>query len=42
LTGHEAKPTDATVENEAKNGLKNDTYTLAMARTRPRHSSSST
>ena len=27
------KPTRAPVENEAKNGLKNDTYTIAMART---------
>jgi len=29
-----------TVENEAKNGLKNDTYTLAMARTSDPHSAS--
>jgi peptidyl-prolyl cis-trans isomerase A (cyclophilin A)/peptidyl-prolyl cis-trans isomerase B (cyclophilin B) len=27
------KPAPTTVENEAKNGLKNETYTLAMART---------
>ncbi|MBC7499839.1 MAG: peptidyl-prolyl cis-trans isomerase, partial [Herminiimonas sp.] len=27
------KPAPATVENEGKNGLKNETYTLAMART---------
>ncbi len=27
------KTTDAPIENEAKNGLKNDKYTLAMART---------
>jgi peptidyl-prolyl cis-trans isomerase B (cyclophilin B) len=33
------KPAD-TVENEAKNGLKNDTYTLAMARTSAPHSAS--
>ncbi|HZX29217.1 MAG TPA: peptidylprolyl isomerase [Telluria sp.] len=34
------KPTDQTVENEAKNGLKNDKYTLAMARTSDPHSAS--
>lgn len=38
--GMKQKPTDATVENEAKNGLKNDTYTLAMARTSAPHSAS--
>ena len=27
------KPTDAPIENEAANGLKNDKYTIAMART---------
>jgi peptidyl-prolyl cis-trans isomerase B (cyclophilin B) len=32
------KPADQTVENEAKNGLKNDKYTLAMARTSAPHS----
>jgi peptidyl-prolyl cis-trans isomerase B (cyclophilin B) len=32
------KPAAATVENEAKNGLKNDKYTLAMARTSAPHS----
>ncbi len=32
------KPADATVENEAKNGLKNDKYTIAMARTSAPHS----
>jgi peptidyl-prolyl cis-trans isomerase B (cyclophilin B) len=32
------KPASATVENEAKNGLKNDTYTIAMARTSAPHS----
>jgi peptidyl-prolyl cis-trans isomerase B (cyclophilin B) len=32
------KPADHTVENEAKNGLKNDKYTLAMARTSAPHS----
>ena len=35
------KPTDATIQNEAKNGLKNDKYTLAMARTSAPHSASS-
>lgn len=34
------KPTRAPVENEAKNGLKNDTYTVAMARTNAPHSAS--
>ena len=34
------KPAPATVENEAKNGLKNETYTLAMARTSDPHSAS--
>ena len=34
------KPADQTVENEAKNGLKNDKYTLAMARTSDPHSAS--
>ncbi|HEU4852475.1 MAG TPA: peptidylprolyl isomerase [Telluria sp.] len=38
--GMKQKPTDQTVENEAKNGLKNDTYTLAMARTSDPHSAS--
>nr|WP_322997380.1 peptidylprolyl isomerase [Castellaniella sp.] len=32
------KQTNATVENEANNGLKNDRYTLAMARTSDPHS----
>ena len=32
------KPTDAPIENEAKNGLKNDAYTIAMARTNDPHS----
>ena len=35
------KPTDATIENEANNGLKNDKYTVAMARTSAPHSASS-
>ena len=34
------KPTKAPVENEAKNGLKNETYTLAMARMANPHSAS--
>jgi peptidyl-prolyl cis-trans isomerase B (cyclophilin B) len=38
--GMKQKPTHQTVENEAKNGLKNDTYTLAMARTSDPHSAS--
>jgi peptidyl-prolyl cis-trans isomerase A (cyclophilin A)/peptidyl-prolyl cis-trans isomerase B (cyclophilin B) len=32
------KPTRAPIENEAKNGLKNDAYTVAMARTGAPHS----
>ncbi|WP_428087813.1 peptidylprolyl isomerase [Candidatus Thioglobus sp.] len=35
------KPTNAEIENEAKNGLKNSKYTLAMARTNAPHSASS-
>lgn len=38
--GMKQKPTDKTVENEAKNGLKNEIYTLAMARTSDPHSAS--
>ena len=38
--GMKQKPADQTVENEAKNGLKNDIYTLAMARTSAPHSAS--
>jgi len=34
------KPTDATIPNEANNGLKNLKYTLAMARTNAPHSAS--
>lgn len=34
------KPTQAPIENEARNGLKNDRYTLAMARTSDPHSAS--
>ena len=32
------KPTDAAIPNEANNGLKNDKYTVAMARTNAPHS----
>ncbi|QXL83282.1 peptidylprolyl isomerase [Comamonas sp. NLF-1-9] len=32
------KPTDAPIKNEAANGLKNDKYTVAMARTGDPHS----
>jgi peptidyl-prolyl cis-trans isomerase B (cyclophilin B) len=38
--GMKQKPSEQTVENEAKNGLKNDKYTLAMARTSAPHSAS--
>lgn len=36
--GMKQKPTDPPIENEANNGLKNDKYTLAMARTSDPHS----
>ena len=39
--GMKQKATDATIQNEANNGLKNDHYTLAMARTNAPHSASS-
>ena len=38
--GMKQKPTDANVQNEANNGLKNDKYTVAMARTSDPHSAS--
>ncbi|RJG00498.1 peptidylprolyl isomerase [Noviherbaspirillum sedimenti] len=38
--GMKQKPTKEPIENEAKNGLKNDTYTVAMARTSAPHSAS--
>ncbi|CAN5404675.1 peptidylprolyl isomerase [soil metagenome] len=38
--GMKQKPANTNVENEAKNGLKNDTYTVAMARTSDPHSAS--
>ncbi len=34
------KPTDKPIKNEANNGLKNDKYTIAMARTQEPHSAS--
>jgi peptidyl-prolyl cis-trans isomerase B (cyclophilin B) len=36
--GMTQKPSDAPIDNEANNGLKNDNYTLAMARTQAPHS----
>ncbi|OZB67909.1 MAG: cyclophilin, partial [Thiomonas sp. 14-64-326] len=36
--GMKQKPTLAPIQNEANNGLKNDRYTLAMARTSDPHS----
>ncbi|UZD56261.1 peptidylprolyl isomerase [Caldimonas aquatica] len=36
--GMKQKPTDPPIENEANNGLKNDRYTIAMARTQAPHS----
>ena len=39
-SGMKQKPTRAPVQNEAKNGLKNDHYTVAMARTSDPHSAS--
>lgn len=38
--GMNQRPTRATIENEAANGLKNDAYTVAMARTSAPHSAS--
>ncbi|MDM5177376.1 peptidylprolyl isomerase [Massilia sp. DJPM01] len=38
--GMKQKPAEQTVENEGKNGLKNEMYTLAMARTSAPHSAS--
>lgn len=35
------KPTDAEIKNEADNGLSNDRYTIAMARTSAPHSATS-
>ena len=39
--GMNQKPTKANIKNEANNGLKNDKYTVAMARTPDPHSASS-
>ena len=39
--GMKQKSSNATITNEANNGLKNDRYTLAMARTSAPHSASS-
>ncbi len=39
--GMKQKATDAPIQNEANNGLKNDKYTVAMARTNAPHSASS-
>jgi len=36
--GMTQKPTDAPIDNEANNGVKNNNYTLAMARTQAQHS----
>jgi len=36
--GMTQKPCDAPIENEANNGLRNDRYTVAMARTQDPHS----
>ena len=38
--GMQQKPTNDPIENEANNGLKNDKYTVAMARTSDPHSAS--
>jgi peptidyl-prolyl cis-trans isomerase B (cyclophilin B) len=38
--GMEQKSTDKEIQNEANNGLKNDQYTIAMARTSAPHSAS--
>ncbi|MBP8271231.1 MAG: peptidylprolyl isomerase, partial [Sphaerotilus sp.] len=39
--GLKQKPTQAEIKNEANNGLKNEKYTLAMARTNAPHSATS-
>ena len=38
--GMTQKPTDAPINNEANNGLRNEAYTVAMARTNDPHSAS--
>ncbi len=40
VPGMSQKPSDAPITNEANNGLKNNKYTLAMARTQDPHSAS--
>jgi peptidyl-prolyl cis-trans isomerase B (cyclophilin B) len=40
VAGMSQKPTDSSIENEANNGLKNDKYSVAMARTSDPHSAS--
>ena len=40
VPGMDQKPTAAEIKNEADNGLKNDKYTIAMARTSAPHSAS--
>ena len=41
IPGLQQKETKAPIENEANNGLKNDKYTIAMARTNDPHSATS-
>jgi len=41
MTGMIQKQSNPSIENEAKNGLSNETYSLAMARTNDPHSASS-
>ncbi|MFQ5994732.1 MAG: peptidylprolyl isomerase [Acidiferrobacterales bacterium] len=41
VAGMEQKPTHQPIENEAKNGLRNERGTIALARTRDPHSASS-
>ena len=38
VPGMSQKPSDTAIQNEANNGLKNDNYTVAMARTNDPHS----
>lgn len=40
VPGMDQKPTQAPIENEAQNGLKNENYSIAMARTSDPHSAS--
>ncbi len=41
VPGMQQKPTNTPVQNEANNGLSNETYTIAMARTSAPHSATS-